>query len=146
MKLGFSLLNNWGIEDVHVLVDLAVRAEALGLHSVWVHDHIVIPEQIEAREVDRIRVVGKSEPVRVFELLGRKGELDAATLELKGRFEEGLAHYRNGELDPAEASFKACLGIKQDDGPSKVFLARLQHFRDHPEARRADGVWDLTKK
>jgi len=103
-------------------------------------------EAIEAREVDRIRVVGKSEPVRVFELLGRKGELDAATLELKGRFEEGLAHYRNGELDPAEACFKACLGIKQDDGPSKVFLARLQHFRDHPEARRADGVWDLTKK
>lgn len=40
MKLGFSLLNNWGIEDVHVLVDLAVRAEALGLDSVWVHDHV----------------------------------------------------------------------------------------------------------
>jgi probable F420-dependent oxidoreductase len=40
MKLGFSLLNNWGIEDVHALVDLAVRAEELGLDSVWVHDHV----------------------------------------------------------------------------------------------------------
>jgi probable F420-dependent oxidoreductase len=40
MKFGFSLLNNWGIDDVHALVDLAVRAEELGLDSVWTHDHV----------------------------------------------------------------------------------------------------------
>jgi probable F420-dependent oxidoreductase len=40
MKIGFSLLNNWGIDDPHALVDLAVRAEELGLDSVWVHDHV----------------------------------------------------------------------------------------------------------
>ncbi|HEX6210756.1 MAG TPA: LLM class F420-dependent oxidoreductase [Methylomirabilota bacterium] len=40
MKIGFSLLNNWGVEDVHALVDLASRAEALGVDSVWVHDHV----------------------------------------------------------------------------------------------------------
>ena len=40
MKIGFSLLNNWGIDDPHALVGLAVRAEELGLDSVWVHDHV----------------------------------------------------------------------------------------------------------
>ena len=40
MKIGFSLLNNWGIDDAHALVGLAVRAEELGLDSVWVHDHV----------------------------------------------------------------------------------------------------------
>lgn len=40
MKIGFSLLNNWGIGDVQALVDLAVRAEELGFDSVWVHDHV----------------------------------------------------------------------------------------------------------
>src|SRR5262244_3742427 len=40
MKIGFSLLNNWGIDDAHALVDLAVRAEESGFHSVWVHDHV----------------------------------------------------------------------------------------------------------
>jgi probable F420-dependent oxidoreductase len=40
VRLGFSLHNNQGIEDVQALVDLAVRAEALGLDSVWVHDHV----------------------------------------------------------------------------------------------------------
>src|SRR5713226_726220 len=40
MKIGFSLLNNQGFDDVHSLVDLAVHAEELGFHSVWVHDHV----------------------------------------------------------------------------------------------------------
>jgi alkanesulfonate monooxygenase SsuD/methylene tetrahydromethanopterin reductase-like flavin-dependent oxidoreductase (luciferase family) len=40
MKIGFSLLNNWGIDDAEALVGLAVRAEELGLDSVWVHDHV----------------------------------------------------------------------------------------------------------
>ena len=40
MRIGCSLLNNWGIEDVHALVGLASRAEELGFDSVWVHDHV----------------------------------------------------------------------------------------------------------
>jgi probable F420-dependent oxidoreductase len=40
MKIGFSLLNNWGIEDVQALVGLAERAEELGFESVWTHDHV----------------------------------------------------------------------------------------------------------
>ena len=40
MKLGFSLLNNWGVDDPQPLVELAVRAEELGIDSVWVHDHV----------------------------------------------------------------------------------------------------------
>jgi probable F420-dependent oxidoreductase len=40
MRIGISLYNNQGIEDVHALVDLAVRADALGFDSVWVHDHV----------------------------------------------------------------------------------------------------------
>jgi len=40
MRIGFSLLNNWGIEDAQALVGLACRAEELGLDSVWVHDHV----------------------------------------------------------------------------------------------------------
>jgi probable F420-dependent oxidoreductase len=40
MRIGFSLLNNQGIEDAQALVGLAGRAEELGFHSVWVHDHV----------------------------------------------------------------------------------------------------------
>src|ERR1700675_1537621 len=40
MKIGFSLLNNWGIDDAQALVGLASRAETLDFDSVWVHDHV----------------------------------------------------------------------------------------------------------
>jgi probable F420-dependent oxidoreductase len=40
MRLGFSLLNNWGMDDAQALVALAVRADELGFDSVWVHDHV----------------------------------------------------------------------------------------------------------
>jgi adenylate cyclase len=94
---------------------------------------------VEAREIDAVRVVGKTEPVRVFELLGKKGEADTA---LKESYEEGLRHYRARDWDPAEAAFKR----NPDDPPSRVMLARIALWRADPNACPADGVWDLTKK
>jgi len=40
MKIGFSLSNNQGIEDVHAILRLAVRAEELGFDSVWASEHV----------------------------------------------------------------------------------------------------------
>ena len=103
-------------------------------------------DAVEVRELDYIRVVGKREPVRVFELIGRKGQVDAATQELQGRFAQGLRHYRQSEWNQAEAAFEACLTLRPDDAPSKTLLARLRHFRDHATGHDADGVWNLTQK
>jgi len=40
MRIGFSLLNNQGLDDARTMVELAIRAEALGFDSVWTHDHV----------------------------------------------------------------------------------------------------------
>ena len=40
MRIGFSLLNNQGLDDARAMVELAIRAEALGFDSVWTHDHV----------------------------------------------------------------------------------------------------------
>ena len=53
MNVGVSLLNNWGFADPHVLVDLAVRAEALGIDSVWTHDHVFNVAHVRERIGDR---------------------------------------------------------------------------------------------
>jgi len=96
--------------------------------------------------VDCIRVVGKSEPVRVFELLARKGGLDPARAQLRERFEEGLQAYRACDWGRAESCFNACLAVAPDDKPSKLFLSRVSHFREHPPAADWGGVWSLSEK
>jgi len=41
MRFGFVLPNNWGIDDVAGVVDLARRAEDAGYDSVWVNHHLL---------------------------------------------------------------------------------------------------------
>ena len=40
MKIGVSLGNNQGVEDVQSILKLATRAEELGFDSVWVSEHV----------------------------------------------------------------------------------------------------------
>ena len=48
-------------------------------------------DTIETREIDTILVVGKAEPEKVFEVIGRKGEVDATTLMVRERFAAQVA-------------------------------------------------------
>ena len=101
---------------------------------------------IEAREIDSIVVVGKSEPQRVFEALGRRGELDPATTLLRDRFAAGLAAYRRQAWAEARAEFEGCLTVTPGDGPSRALLARVAHLAEHPPGPDWNGVWALTEK
>jgi len=103
-------------------------------------------EAVETREIDSVLVVGKSEPERIFELLGRKGEVGSERLVLCGAFAEALAAYREQDWDGAETGFRQCLSIIPDDPPSRIFLARVAHFRDEPPGDDWNGVWALTSK
>jgi class 3 adenylate cyclase len=101
---------------------------------------------IEAREIDSVLVVGKSEPERIFELLGRRGEISVERLELRDTFAAALADYRGRKWDKAAKGFRDCLSIIPDDPPSTVFLDRIAQFRDEPPAEAWAGVWALHAK
>jgi adenylate cyclase len=103
-------------------------------------------DAVELREVDQVLVAGASEPQRVFELLGRAGEVDAATREACDRYAEGLAAYRSGTWDEARAAFAACLEVRPEDGPARVLLERVETFAATPPGDGWDGVWSLTAK
>ena len=49
MKIGFSLSNNQGIEDVREVLDLATRAEELGFDSVWASEHVFNVSYVQER-------------------------------------------------------------------------------------------------
>jgi adenylate cyclase len=101
---------------------------------------------VEVREIDSVLVVGKSEPERIFELLGRRGEVSVERLELRDTFAAALADYRGQKWDRAAKGFRDCQSITSDDMPSTVFLDRIAQFRDQPPAEEWAGVWALHAK
>ena len=101
---------------------------------------------IETREIDHVLVVGKTEPQRVFELLGRKGEVDSERLALREAFHEALAAYRQRDWQEARRDFENCLEIMPGDGPSKVFLGRIMKFCTTAPDPDWDSVWSLVEK
>jgi adenylate cyclase len=103
-------------------------------------------DAIEARELDSMRVTGKTEPVRVYELLGRRRAIDANRAALRDRFQEGLAHYRGRRWERAAELFQQCLTIDPGDVPSQLFAERVEYFRQEPPPASWDGVWTLTHK
>src|ERR1700730_18123224 len=77
-------------------------------------------DSVETREIDSVLVVGKPEPQRIFELLGRKGEVAPERLALRDAFVEALDAYRSEAWEKAHAGFEECLAISPCDPPSKV--------------------------
>jgi adenylate cyclase len=56
-------------------------------------------------------VLGRVEPVRVYEIIAPAGCLSAAEQELCGLFAEGLATYRARDWDQWKRCFAQCLAV-----------------------------------
>ncbi len=98
------------------------------------------------REIDSLRVAGKLEPVKVYELIGLADEISDSIRHAVQAYESGLAHYRAQDWDGAEAAFRDCLANAPGDKPSQVMLGRIAVFRQTPPESGWDGVWVATGK
>jgi adenylate cyclase len=103
-------------------------------------------EAVVTREIDSILVVGKTEPQRIFEVLGQKGEVGAETMAARGHYAEGLAAYRRQNWDAAETAFKASIAAVKADPPAEEMLKRIQLVRANPLPAGWNGVWTLAEK
>jgi class 3 adenylate cyclase len=101
---------------------------------------------VEAREIDRIVTLGQTQPQAVFEVMGLKGELTAAQVELRERFAEGLAAYRSQRWEDSRRAFEAALSAVSDDGPSMAFIKRIDLLTKTPPDKGWDGSWHLERK
>ena len=93
-----------------------------------------------ARELARVEVVGKSEPVTVYEPM-TKDEWNASE-EIRGPFAEALAAFYQGRFPEAKAGFAA---LADRDAPAAKYLAKVESMGERaPEGWK--GVWVMTSK
>ena len=91
------------------------------------------------RELDRVRVKGKQEPVAIFE------PIDAAQQHAAGRFAEALACYRARDWAGAETLITE-LDAMAPHAFYKLYLGRIRHFRASPPPPEWDGVFTFDVK
>lgn len=142
--------NRMDFTSIGDTVNLAARLEgankAYGSKSIIteaVHDKL--KDNFVCRELDFITVKGKTEPVRIYEILQSKASAGEKLFEIKDLFESGLAAYRRQEWETAEALFSVC-SQKYNDMPSVVFLDRIAHFKTNPPPSSWDGVFVMKVK
>jgi adenylate cyclase len=132
-------------------VNLASRLESInklyGTSLILSEETYRMAQQIiEARELDLITVAGKTEPVRIYEAMGRVGEVAQERIQLREMYANGLAAYRRQDWDEAQTCFENCLLSDAEDGPSRQFVDRVSRLRSVPPPADWGGVWHFSEK
>jgi adenylate cyclase len=99
------------------------------------------------REIDRVIVKGKTEPVGILEALDFYEESDFPNImDVVGYFNEGVSDYRKQDWDRAIDRFSEALKANPDDGVSALYVDRCKVMKLNPPNKKWDGVWIMVDK
>lgn len=108
--------------------------------------HKAAAAEIEARELDLIRVQGKTQPIRIFELTAMKNGLPPETKAAHGLFSDGIRLYRARRFADAMDLFVAVDRALPGDPPTGIYIQRCRRFLEVPPPPDWDGVHAMTSK
>lgn len=103
-------------------------------------------DAIVARPIAKVVVVGKKEPMAIYELLGMAGETDADVVALAAAFGRAHAAVLADDLDAARRHLAQASAIRPGDGPSHWLGRLIDELAAGKRARPWDGVYVLEEK
>lgn len=131
-------------------VNLASRVESL---TKFYGANIMVTEATQQnqtkfifRKLDRVRVKGKSQGIEIYDVLGR---IDTLTPELENELREynrGLDAYFNQQWDLAAQIMESLHQQHPDTKIYKVYIDRINEYKQHPQPADWDGVYTHTSK
>lgn len=155
---GEAILGNMGATN-HIqytvigdIVNLGSRLE--GANKKY-QTHVMVAEatfdkvynQMELRFLDIIRVKGKDKAVKIYELLGEKGDLDEGQVALIQAYNQGLVLYFDRKFKEAKDYFEnEVLKKWPRDYMSNVYAARSQKCILFPPDKNWDFVFKMEGK
>jgi hypothetical protein len=95
------------------------------------------------RELDAVRVKGRTTPLRIYELVAEAGEATPQQQEAAGAYAQGLLHWRAREFDAAVTCFSR---VAEFDRPSALFSKRAGELAKSPPDADWDPVASLDSK
>ena len=99
-----------------------------------------------SREVDKVIVKGKTEPVGVYEVLDyHTDETFPNLMGVLNQFQSGLERYRAGAWDEAIEAFQVGLVLNPEDRILQIYIERCERLKIDPPDDW-NGVWVMTSK
>lgn len=132
-------------------VNLAARLEGINKQygtyiCISENTFNAIGDAFTVRELDLIRVVGRSTPVRIYELVDFSADTADATRQWLRMYGGALALYKARKWEEAIAEFEAVMAMNKEDGASWTYIKRCRIFMATPPDPEWDGVFSHTSK
>jgi len=106
-----------------------------------------VKEKVIARELDLLVVAGKTEPIRVYELIGLSDEdVSVEKKKFLNYYNHALELYRERQWDEAIKNFESALAIFPEDFPSQIYMERSHLYKKSPPPENWNGVFFLLTK
>ena len=103
--------------------------------------------RVKMREIDKVIVKGKTEPVAIFEILEHHDDEAFPHLsEILDIFQNGVNLFRKQDWPESVKAFQEVLNLNPNDHLSEMYIARCQHFLASPPGEDWNGVWVMTSK
>ena len=105
----------------------------------------LVGSSFQLRDLDLVRVKGKSQAVHVYELLAAAdAPLPPGKAEAVALYASALAAYREQRWQDALGLFEQALAACPDDSPARTMSERCLMYREAPPPREWDGVFVQT--
>jgi len=142
-KMNYTIISN--------AVNLASRLEGVNKqYGTWILAADSTLQETKGRlltrRLDRVRVVGINEPVRIHEILELKSDASDALFEQVYLFNKAMDLFEARNWKDAESAFIKVLELYPEDGPSKHYVERCRQYQEYPPAADWDGSFNLTEK
>ncbi len=108
--------------------------------------YMLVKDQIIGRALDVVAVKGKSQGVRVYELLGRRQNAKPADIELERVAEIALTSFIAEDMQSAKVAFSQVLEIKENDQAARLLLQRIADYEALPDKQHWSPVNALAVK
>lgn len=128
-------------------VNLASRIEGLNKHygtEILASETIyaAASDCMEFRLIDEVAVKGRTSGIKLYQLLGRKGEVPSSMRAMIENYSQAFTLYQAREFAAAAKLLRAF----PDDAPSRTLLSRCENYLDAPPPEDWRGVFVATFK
>ena len=139
-------------DNVNTAARLESSAKQYGIYiQIADSTYQSVKDKVVVRDLDNVVVMGKNEPVKVWELISEVGQEPEQYKKILPAYHEALDLYKNQEWSKAIEAFKASDALEDMFGgrktnPSRIYIPRCEHYLENPPGDDWDGVWTLTSK